>query len=95
MNTKKETKPEIQFSDELYLVDVTIWEHGTGKSFRDKVLCSDLETAVIVCQGLKKIYPQSLNVNSGDRDGINRTVSITISPARRCDAERFVKERDW
>ena len=90
----KKTEPETRLADDMYVVEMTVWEHGSGMNGALKVLCKDIITATVVKEGLKKIIPSGVNMHSGD-EHIERKFEISISPMTRTHVASFVEEKGY
>ncbi len=74
----------------LFDVEVTKWEDGTGTNVLH-VLCLNANEAVIVKEALRKLYPDSLNVSSG-KEVLKCNFVIEIGQVFSHDIKNFVED---
>lgn len=83
------------YTKRLYEITVTIWEAGVG-SGREvfKAVARGLPNAVIVKESLRQVFPEDLEVQSGNVT-IKQSMKIEISPMFQYDIKEFIEKSEF
>lgn len=73
-------------------VEVTRWENGTGSN-EMFCICKDLKSAILLRDGLRKVYPESFNCECGS-EKFDVKFDIQVTELFKRDVKDFLDEGD-
>lgn len=82
---------DIKVKKDLIRVGVTEWKGGMGHG-RLGVICPDINSALLVKEGLRKVFPDSINVERGDEKIVRRYV-INVEHVFDSEAIEYIEDK--